>query len=285
MRIWTMDWWDNRKKEIKRIVEEVRRLQELSVQGKGETPCEIPQENTSVSDTEAVDLPPEDDVRIYGEENASEQETVSEGLSEKAVIAECIKPYTMLEISNAPLSAEEFLSGAHSYNILKTLEAILEAEAPIYRTALFKRVLNSFGITRSGARLVEYLNGLTENLNPIKTTDGEEVVYWNNSQDPNAYYLIRVSENAKTRRDAAIIPHIEMINAMCYVLYTQVGIPKDGLLREAAKVLGFPHVIGNVAVLVNNAFGTLQDLGLVTIESELCSLSEKGEEYIKHFNI
>ncbi len=292
MRIWTMDWWDNRHKEIKRIVAEVHRLQE-EAKRKAEEETAQPQEEvaeeaaedtteTAVSTDEVVREVTEDPLTPTGE-TAVEEAAPAEQPTAPATPA-CIQPYTVAVLNNAPLSAEELLSGVHDYTLLRSLETVLDAEAPIYRTVLFKRVLDSFGITRSGVRLFGYLENLLENLYPFVTMDGEEAVYWNKSQDPNAYHIIRVNEKEGVRRDPAEIPYIEMVNAMCYVLFTQIGIPHDGLVREAAKLLGFSHVIGSIAILAEEGFAKLTDMGLVAVdERERCALTEKGTAYAKQF--
>ncbi len=279
MRIWTMDWWDNRQKEIKRIVAEVHRLQALKQQDAvQEEPAEEnePEEQTEIAEQELTDEVVSDAaVEIAEEEEPAPPATPA-----------CIQTYAAAVLNNAPLTAEELLSGKHDYSILRTIEAVLKAEAPVYRTVLFKRVLDSFGIARSGTRLASYLKNLAGNLYPAVTFDGEEAVYWNPGQKPKAYHLIRVSAQGNDRRDPSVVPWVEVINAMCYVLYTQIGIPKDGLMREAARLLGYPHLVGSIAAKVDDAFKQMEGLGLVIVdENGLCVLSEDGTAHVKQFEL
>ncbi len=286
MRIWTMDWWDNRQKEIKRIVEEVRRLQETANKPQDDSNDTGPFDPALIAETSDIDSADED--ILIAEEPVAEEtdQTATEETPKAPSTPACIIPYVVTSLDNATLSAEDLVSGTYDYSILRTLEKVLDTESPIYKTALFKRVLDSFGVVRGGARLFSHLENLAENLHPIKTVDKSEVIYWKANQDPNAYHLIRVNTDTKSRRDPSVVPLIEMVNAMCYVLYSQIGLPQDGLAREAAKLLGYSHVVGSIAVLTADAFAKMKELNLVAIDDgELCSLSEEGEAYIKQFEL
>ncbi len=271
MRVWTMDWWDNRGKEIARIVAEVQRL--LSC----ETPVEPPAEEADVQSNEGEQ-----------QELAETTETfdTAQKTPQQKTAPECIRPYITTILSNQQITADDIKSGGYDYLVLRAIETILDAEAPIYKTVLIKRVLNSFGISRSGEGLNNYLINLAKNLHPIITTDGEEQVYWTKNQDPSAYYIIRVSEKGDLRREPSVVPWIEAVNAMCYALYTQIGMPRDELAREAIKLLGYQHLVGEAAALVVDAFAKLQEMELVRIDNrENCSLTEKGNEYASHFKM
>ena len=268
MRVWTMDWWDNRNKEIARIVAELQRLMTSE-----STDAQPPQENN-----ESCNLTEQAEVFDI----ANKEPEIS---AQKAQPA-CIKPYETTILNNQHLTADDIKSGGYDYLVLRAIETVLETEAPIYKTVLFKRVLNGFGISRLGDELNRYLTRLAQSLNPKITIDGEDQVYWTKDQNPNEYYLIRVTEKGDMRRDPSVVPWVEAVNAMCYALYTQIGMPRDELAREAIKLLGYQHVVGEAAALAVDAFAQLQEKGLVRVdERENCSLSKEGNEYAQNFKM
>lgn len=278
LRVWTMDWWDNRRKEINRIVAELHRLQE------GAAPVEEPPAEDRPAEEPPTDVPaylsPEADeaAPVFPVAETTEQTETPQATS-------CIQPYTVAELHNPTLTADELMSGEHDYVLLRTLESILDTEAPIYRTALWKRVLGSFGISHPPVRIYEYLERMVETLYPFVTLDGEQPVYWNKNQNPTTYRLIRVGEKDESRRDPSMVPWVEVINAMCYILHTQIGIPRDCLAREAMKLLGYRYLVGAAAALAVDAFALLEANGLVRIDdNENCSLTETGEAYAAGFD-
>ncbi len=269
MRVWTMDWWDNRRKEINRIVEELHRLQASEDNAEQEPPAD--------------QTPAPEEVQV---QPAAEELPETEQAPAAPSVPACIQPYTVAELHNPTLTSDELMSGAHDYMVLRTLEAVLDKEAPIYREMLWKRVLGSFGISHPPARIYAYLENMLENLYPFVTLDGEQPVYWNKHQNPTTYRLIRVSGTDELHRDPSAVPWVEAINAMCYVLYTQVGIPRDDLAREAVKLLGYRHLVGAAAALAVDAFALLEANGLVRVdEHENCSLTETGEAYAAQFEM
>lgn len=80
-----------------------------------------------------------------------------------------------------------------------------------------------------------------------KTTQQDNVVfYWKQDQNPDAYVGFRVSGDGENRRDVRDIPVQEVANAIYTVLYEQVSMAQEDLLRETAKMLGYTRLGGNV---------------------------------------
>jgi len=63
--------------------------------------------------------------------------------------------------------------------------------------------------------------------------------YWRKKQVPDEYYEYRISRSEENKRDAKDIPVIEMANAIRTILEEQIGLPKEELIREVAKRLGY----------------------------------------------
>ena len=94
----------------------------------------------------------------------------------------------------------------------------------------------------------------------LKTTTQEDVVfYWDKDQKPDAYIGFRVSGDGENRRDVRDVPVQEVANAIYTVLYEQISMGQEDLLREAAKKLGYTRLGGNVLSALASGIQYAQD--------------------------
>ena len=86
--------------------------------------------------------------------------------------------YKVAEIEETRKEAEELLSRSLDDEIKERMKAVIEAEAPIRKALLYKRVLNSFGLQKVGSRLLSLFEELSLTLPFPTTLDGDgEVVF------------------------------------------------------------------------------------------------------------
>jgi hypothetical protein len=78
------------------------------------------------------------------------------------------------------------------------------------------------------------------------TNQGDTTFYWKNGQNPDAFVEYRVSGDGDQRRDVRDVPVQEIANAIYAVLYEQVSMGQDDLLRETANKLGYTRLGNNV---------------------------------------
>ena len=258
IRVWTMDWWDNPEKEISRIIKAINRLLSCGNNSTEEFSKEEPDE--------------------IEESYVECEETVQEKKDSY------VKPYTIADIENQKLSSQELVSGDYDYVLIRTLEKVLHVESPIYMNNLFDRVLDSFGIEEKNSETGVYLEKRMEYLHPVITLDGEKKVCWDRRVNPNEYRNIR--SKGMTERKPSDVPWVEAVNAMCYLLYSQVGMPKDELAQQTVILLGFETLIGEAENMVLNAFELIESRGLIKIdEFENCTLSEEGKKYTEKYDL
>ncbi|MDE5567427.1 MAG: DUF3320 domain-containing protein, partial [Muribaculaceae bacterium] len=160
-RVWSMDWWDNRDRTIDAIVKAIQDAKE----GKA-TPAEPAATETK--------LQPEPE---------PQPEPVIETVSKA-------RPYSQAQLSMETVAPDEFISGRHDRKAIGKIHKVIEAEAPISKNLLCKRVLNSFGITRMGARLSAYMDYLLAQSN-VNTTGLKTVFYWSKDENPDTYDIYR----------------------------------------------------------------------------------------------
>ncbi|MDY4219527.1 MAG: DUF3320 domain-containing protein [Candidatus Faecousia sp.] len=206
-RIWTADWWDNREKELQRI---------LSLLEKRLT--DTPEAPTPVAEPKPV---------------PTERFALATLPREEAAAP----VYRAAALPRRLMTPEEWMLPEQDASILSAIKTVLEQEAPVNEGLLQRRVLQSFGISRAGAKIQARLELLTESLQPITTWQDGQKFYW--TGDPDAYQGFRTAAPGDGRREAKDVPWQEAANALCRILEEQVGLPREDLLRETGKLLGY----------------------------------------------
>lgn len=242
LRVWSMDWWDNAEKEIRRILktlEEVRKEKPPAAEEPAPAPEKEPPQKLGAN-AAAAPAP-----------------------EEPAFVAAPV--YKAAVVSAKPVPAEAFTEPRYVRDIQKKLEQVIRTEGPVSAAVLIKRVVQSYGISRAGSRIQSHMNGILERMDLKTTTQAEGVFYWRKDQDPETYHLFRVSGEGENRRDAREVPVQEVANAICDVLYEQVSMGQEDLLRETAKKLGYTRLGGNVLTALDAGIRHAQTAGRITL--------------------
>lgn len=223
LRIWSMDWWDNREKERKRILDRLRDIQSEKAHPEPELPL-------------AHDTPMKPQ-----ESNAAKADSTF-----PVAPAKTAPVYAAASVPVSPMTADEFVEPRRECGIKRTIETVIKEEAPISLPMLTKRVVQSYGITRAGSRIQGYLNTLLGKMRLRTTTQDGIVFYWKKEQNPDSYVGFRRNAEGDSRRDARDVPVQEVANAIYVVLYEQISMGQDDLLRETANKLGYTRLGSNV---------------------------------------
>ena len=170
LRVWCMDWWDNREKELKRILDKLQDIQNGVKEPEPETPAAT-----------------QEPVKLQG--NVATQVTVD-------VQPAPIKSAPIYQAATVPikfLSADAFIEPWNERDIQSKIQLVINAEAPVSLSVLTKRVVQSYGIARAGSRIQGHLNTILRKMNPQTTTQEDTVFFWKKDQKPDAYIGFRVS--------------------------------------------------------------------------------------------
>jgi hypothetical protein len=130
---------------------------------------------------------------------------------------------------------------------------VVAKEAPIAKSLLLRRVVQSYGITRAGSRITAYLEKMIEEMKLQSHRQEDMIFYWAPGQDPESYFTYRPAPSEEDRRDAKEIPVQEAAGAVCQVLEDQISLNQDDLIRESAKLLGYTRLGTAVTYLFSNA--------------------------------
>ncbi len=248
-RVRAMDWWDNPQRETKKLLDLLTQLQKDPPPQKS-TPKEAPATSETADDTPK---------KIANRTTPQPAKTIA---APKPAIRAAV--YTAAEVTGKKLTSDTLLLPENTSTINRRIVAIVKKEAPIVDSLLTKRVLQSCGIARSGARINARMQEILNVCGFQTTRQGDTLVYWNKGQDPAQYRQYRVpGEGEQDKRDAREIPYQESAAAVCAVLDSMVSLQEEDLIREAAKLLGFSRMGTAVSALIQGGIQTAQADGRI----------------------
>lgn len=215
--IWSVEWWDTPEHVLNGIIREIERVK------------------TKESAEELVDDFVDDDIEDLEqvEDNVKENDITAPNSNAKEYIT-----------GNLPIRFADsamFSQGYYTDSVVEDIRAILDAEAPISRRLLIKRLINNYGISRNGVRINTYLTEVFEDMGLV-TSGTDDIFYWKNKEQLENYSGYRM---ASERESLDIAPE-EVAQAILQVLKEQFAIDEEGLISETARLFGYASVRDNV---------------------------------------
>ncbi|MGG4035849.1 DUF3320 domain-containing protein [Paenibacillus cisolokensis] len=218
-RVWSLDWLDNPEREIQRIREAVKAA---AASKREERLNEVAQGAIEAAAT----------VQNVVKPSQTKQARPVTQPSWKEV-------YKPVSLSAVGLPPEEFYNPMNGKLVRKQIAQVIEEEGPISKPLLVRRVLQSWGLTRSGARIERHFSNLLTSMKVKKTVwDGKEF-YWPSDSKPSQYETYRVPDNDQNRRNPEDLPPEEIANAIKEILFIQISLPQEDLVRETVRLLGY----------------------------------------------
>ncbi|MCR5529834.1 MAG: DUF3320 domain-containing protein [Saccharofermentans sp.] len=240
MRVWSLDWLEDPMKTLEKIVTFIETSKEEPVvDDKVE---EVPAENTESTSEE--ELPASENIPVLeSSEDASPSDDIL--IPYKAAISP-VEAMTRKDLEDPQLTSM----------VQEKIWRILEQEAPISTDLLAKRLAASCGNMKATSKVRERTDYHCKNAKINKTTHDGVDYWWNADQDPSSYSKIRVAGDAATRRAASDIPFEEAVNAVSYVVRAGVGVPREGVAKDAAKLMGYSRPNADLIALFESALNT-----------------------------
>lgn len=135
-------------------------------------------------------------------------------------------------------TSDDFYQISSRPRIMNAIRDTIEKEAPISHKLLVKRVIESWGITRSGSKVESIIVDAIRSIHVRKTVSSGQNFYWKDDQEPEAYLIYREpSEQEKRTMDD--ICKQEVANAIYQVMENQCSLSEEDLIREVGKLFGF----------------------------------------------
>jgi len=241
-RIWSTDWWQDREREMERLVAAIEAARIHGAGHRAKTP--------TVAQPPAL---PEEPMPAFTEEPAIQSGTQLAAPNSVAVPANSQPSPSKAErnssslpiytISTADLPAGvaelDFYATEAAPHIRDFITRIVRDEGPISHSLLCQRIAPKWGIQRVTQRFSQHVAKLARSAGVKRVSHGKQVFYWAPDADPEEYNIFRLPADESTRRSAEDLPPEEVANAVLYVLRREVSLPADDLVRETARLLGY----------------------------------------------
>ena len=245
-KLWSPDWWDNPQKVIEDIVQTIKNLQNQKKE------LIIQDNETKANESLGSKIKEYSDVKL-------------QGITQKIIQpVHSFREYKSCKLEKSSLNnSDEFFDPYVKPKIIRQIQKVMEIEAPISHALLSRRILNSWGISRLGARLNEYLSTLYSQLQFKCTTQNDVVFYWLNIQEPGSYDIFRIPGEDDQKRNAEDIAKEEIANGIKEVLNNQISLPQEDLIKEAARIFGFTRIGGNVEQVMQSGIDYAVEINLI----------------------
>ncbi|SDT08711.1 AAA domain-containing protein [Paenibacillaceae bacterium GAS479] len=249
-RVWALDWWENPERELQKIEQALEKaLQKEKESEREETPFIVQTAQVPVA------------ARFEG--NA-----VSALTTTTTVKPNVMEEYRLYTVPLTGLSSEEFYFTNHTLTLCKQITDTIEHEGPISRQQLYKRVLQAWGISRTGSRIERRFDEVFAKLQLTKTEHDQVVFFWPKSQNPQTYAAFRISSQESERRNAEDLPPEEISNAVKHVLSSQISLPREDLIKETAKLLGYQRSGSTLDKVVRNGVEIAINRGYAVVDEK-----------------
>lgn len=229
MRVWSVDWYENKQEVIKRIKEKLTEIKE----NRNENPRSILVNKSLNSSFTFKDEP------------------IIDAVNERC------KKYVFCDlpfIDNSGIDA----ALASPYIVEDQLRRIISIEQPITNTLIYKMIAHAWKIGRVTSRLQTMVDNLLCQYYKDPLSDKTKF-YWENVDKSINYKYYRTDSN----RDIQDIPILEVMNATLYIIEQQMAMPSNDLKRLTSQVLGFNRKGVNLDVATNNSIKILLSQGML----------------------
>ncbi|ULL13802.1 DUF3320 domain-containing protein [Paenibacillus sp. H1-7] len=248
-RVWSPDWWENKGRNIRLIIEAIQHAKDDRRKGTLET---NPESGHSMK-------------RVQTAPPSKLESLVEASLPSKP---EEIHDYIQSSLDPVPLGSDLFNSPANTELILGQIKQVIKEEGPISRGLLTKRVLQAWGITRLGTKLDQRFTELFNKVKPQTTETEGAVFFWPDEVEPYRYGVFRVSLDESQRRIAEDLPPEEIAAAVKFILASQISLPQEELIKQVVKILGYARSGSALEKAVKNGIQKAIELDYVVVDEQ-----------------
>jgi very-short-patch-repair endonuclease len=153
-----------------------------------------------------------------------------------------VKDYLLTPIQSKSYSDSFYWAGTSK--IASVLKKIVEYEGPIHKEEAWRRVVQHWDIRAVGSRIRQILESAEDYCTSKKMIKKKGEFYWPiNMIKP----FVRRRDSEEITKDIHLIDPEEIGEAALIVLKTEYSMPKDDLINQAARLLGFARVTEDIS--------------------------------------
>lgn len=215
MRVWSIDWFENKDKVVKRIIDKLESLKNE------ETEKDISPTFITPNAIKAFSVTDEPLIEVINNRE---------------------KDYTFADLPDVGYNADIDHVMSQPREVTKQLEQIISIEQPITNTLLYKRILRIWNLTRVTTRLQIFIDNLIHNQYKDPLSTSSSVIFWESKDQAENYSFYRIN----SKRDIQDIPILEVMNAARYAIEQQLSMPMEDLKKTTSQLLGFSKKGANI---------------------------------------
>lgn len=155
------------------------------------------------------------------------------GISNEKSENKYAKPYKEAQLKQLTTLSSYITDENNADEIKQRLSAIIKAEQPISKDVLIKKLLNSYGIIRTGSRINAQIEEILQKID-CKTEEHNNMVFYGEAD--NACSSYRTEENINIKRSAKDISPCEYISAAKSILTDKISLYIPDLIKEIADI-------------------------------------------------
>lgn len=252
-RVWTMDWWENSEKLLEEIINTIKNI-ELKKEENAEI-INLP-EPTVFKDINTNPIPEiKQEIPLQSAPASLEHEQPTSVNNRME--------YSSATLNPVNLSSDSFLFDENIPLIKSQIKEVIDAESPISKSLLCKKILSAWGISRLGQRLDSHFEMIFTSL-PYYRIDFEDLsFFWLDKHQYDSYFSYRLNSN----RDAVDLPPEEVANIIKHILEEQISLPTKDLSKIAGQSFGFARSGTNVEAAMYRGIKTALSKGYIKVEN------------------
>jgi very-short-patch-repair endonuclease len=229
-RIWSTDWFRNRAQELQRVVEAIQAAKAQADQSAPPPPPAEPRvEHVITRDSAALDAP-----------------------------TEFAKPYLKARLS-AAVGRE--LHEADNATLAGLIQAVAAVESPVHVDEVAKRLMDAYGVARSGSRIAARLSEAMQHAAAQRVIDVRGGFVYAIGGDP--VQARDRSSFSPTERKIELVAPEEIDAALVGSVRLGFSLAPDAAIASAINLLGFGRATQKIAAVVEDRLVQLTSAGLL----------------------
>jgi len=253
-RIWSTDWFKNHGRIVEEIVQRVKKLGNKDGHGVP-TPSPKPAPPRPIQPPQPIS-PPDDqtprELPVYREFESSRFHS----------------QYHFYEAERG---------GRAMADLVSLIKAIAEKEGPIHFDLLCQRVAAGYRMSRVGESIEKIVRSAVKEAALDKTITLKHEFVWNGSYDPDGLIPRRPPANGDPRK-VELVPIEEMAAAVVWILKKDRGVPRDSLVTNVARVMGYDRTGHKVEDRIDKALSLLLEKDRIVPHGEQLTLKDIAPE-------
>ena len=243
MRVYSIDWYENRERALKQILEELKNAESDK--------CEDEPEEVTPS-------------YIFDAGKIKDA-----GISDNTVRNKAQKPYQECEIKDSVVDKDSF--NPYDSKNVQIIKRILKDEQPATEGYLCKRLAKVLGFGHAGANVQRAVSFALSGLYKDPFSIDGIYSFWLNEESAKGYQGYR----APSSRTITEIPAIEVMNVIKEVVEEEFSLPKDKIPTLAARKLGFSSAGTKINEVVKEALLLLEKNAVIINNNGLVTLGHQ----------